>query len=251
MPWNPDKYNEYQKVREKPFFDLISHLQHNPKMKVADLGCGTGNLTSILADKFEDADVTGIDSSETMLSKATFKNVRFERKTVEAQLNEATKWDLIISNATMQWIDDHNSFFPLMISRLNIGGQLAIQMPSQTENLLNKILFALVQEQPYADALKGWKRASPVLSIDEYATIMFEQGGSDIIINQKMYPIITQTSNDLYEFISGTALVPYFERLDGLEKENFICEFKHRIAIQFPKMPAIYAFKRMIIYAKF
>jgi trans-aconitate 2-methyltransferase len=187
-----------------------------------------------------------------MLAKVPEQNnLSFKQRTIEEQLVENENWDLIFSNAALQWVDDHQELFPKIISKLNPDGQLAIQMPSQTENLLNIILLDLVQEEPYASALGNWTRPSPVLSIDEYANLLFENGGKDLTIYQKMYPIIAKSHDDLFEFISGSALVPYMERLPGSFQQQFSIEFKRRIKLNFPTLPAIYAFKRFIIYAIF
>lgn len=123
-------------------------------------------------------------------------------------------------------------------------------MPSQTENLLNKILYELVQEEPFASALEGWKRTSPVLSMDEYATILFYHQAKEMTIYQKVYPIIADSYDKLYDFISGSSLVPYFERLNESHKALLEKEFKARIAKHYLTLPAIYAFKRMIIWAR-
>ena len=178
-------------------------------------------------------------------------NLSFKQRSIEEQLKDDETWDLIFSNAALQWVDDHQELFPQIIAKLNPDGQLAVQMPSQTENLLNSILLDLVQEDPYASALGNWKRASPVLSIDEYATLLFGQCGKDLTIYQKMYPLVAKSHDDLFGFISGSALVPYIERLPDSFQKQFSTEFKRRIKLNFPAIPAIYAFKRLIIYAIF
>lgn len=252
MAWDPEKYDEFKSERFKPFFDLIDLIEDKPDMKVVDLGCGTGELTHMLAERLINPDVKGIDSSKEMLEKAKqYSNITFEQKPIEKQIKTGEKWDLVFSNAALQWVDDHYKLLPKIISTLNNDGQLIIQMPAQNENILNQILLELVGEEPFSTALKHWKRISPVLSMDDYAQILFENNGSKITIYQKVYPIIATTQNELYEFISGSALVPYFERLDAATKNRFISEFKKRIKLKFKKLPALYAFKRLIIYAQF
>lgn len=236
MPWNSDKYNEFKVERYKPFFDLVSHLKDKPKMEVLDLGCGTGELTKYLADRLSNATILGIDNSAEMLAKApTQANVQFKEISIEEQLKDDRSWDLIFANASLQWIDAHEELFKQIISRLKAGGQLAIQMPSQGENILNKILFKLVQEEPYSTALNYWKRASPLLSIDEYAKLLFDLGGQDLVIYQKMYPVIANSTDDLFEFISGSALVPYFERMAEPVKQQFSTAFKREYRFIFQK----------------
>ena len=252
MAWNPEKYNEFKALRYKPFFDLVTHIKDKPNMKVIDLGCGTGELTNMLSERLTNPTVKGIDSSKEMLGKAKeFNSIQFEQQTIEKQINTGEKWDLIFANASIQWIDNHELLFPKIISLLNKDGQLAIQMPCQNENLLNQIVIELVQEEPYQKALNNWKRLSPVLTMDDYAQILFENGAADIIIYQKVYPMIAQSHDELYEFISGSTLVPYFERFEESVKNQFIKEFKNRIEKKFYKTPSLYAFKRILLYAQF
>src|SRR5690606_16465738 len=99
--------------------------------------------------------------------------------------------------------------FPALITRLSEKGQFAVQMPVQPENLLNKILLELVQEKPFSDFLHNFKRESPVLTIDDYAQIMFDGGLQNIQILQKVYPIIAESADVLIDFISGSTLIPY------------------------------------------
>jgi trans-aconitate 2-methyltransferase len=106
----------------------------------------------------------------------------------------------------------------------------------------------LVQEKPYADYLQGYKRESPVLTIDQYTQILFENGLKNLQILQKVYPIIGDNAQTLFDFISGSALIPYLERLDANQQKNFTAEFKARIQNEFKTFPAIYAFKRLLLY---
>jgi trans-aconitate 2-methyltransferase len=252
MTWDPKKYNEFKEERSKPFHDLTSHIVDKPNLKVIDLGCGTGELTQKLHQKLSNPFVLGIDNSAEMLAKAPIEeNLQFKDKTILEQIADETKWDLIFSNAALQWIDNHYELFPKIISRIKPGGQLAIQMPQQNENILNKILFQLVQEEPFASYLKNWTRPSPVLTLDEYAKILFENGGKDLVLYEKVYPLISNKKDDFFDFISGSALTVYQERLNDQEFTALTTEFKKRIDSYFPSVPSIYAFRRLIIYAKF
>ncbi|MDQ1164504.1 methyltransferase domain-containing protein [Flavobacterium sp. SORGH_AS_0622] len=252
MTWDPKKYNEFKEERSKPFLDLTSHIVDKPNLKVIDLGCGTGELTKKLSEKLTNPIVLGIDNSAEMLAKAPLgSHLNFEKRTILEQLENETKWDLIFSNAALQWIDNHNELFKKIISRINPGGQLAVQMPQQNENILNKILLNLVQEEPFSSYLNNWTRPSPVLTLDEYAKILFQNGGKDLVLYEKVYPLISANKNDFFDFISGSALTVYQERLKPNEFEELSNEFKKRIDTYFPVVPSIYAFRRLIIYGKF
>lgn len=253
MPWNPEVYNQFKSIRFQPFFDLMDLIEHKPEMQAVDLGCGTGEQTAILAERFEDARFLGIDSSEAMLAakpEVMTDRLSFKQSSTEAWLQEAQAWDLVFSNAALQWSEDHKHLFPQIISKINPGGQLAIQMPYQPGNILNQLLAELAEEEPYKSQLKNWNRPSSVLTLDEYAAILFENGMKDIQLFQKVYPIIAEDSDTLFRFISGSALIPYLERLDEGQGEIFQVAFKEKIAQAFPKFPAIYAFKRLLIYGK-
>lgn len=254
MAWNPEKYNEFKSVRFQPFFDLAALISDKPGMEVIDLGCGTGELTAMLAEQLTNATVLGVDSSAEMLAEAgAFRSdhVSFTQQTIEDALAVDRQWDLIFSNAAIQWLGNHEQLFPALLARLKPGGQVAIQMPCQEENKLNQLLYALAAEAPFHSVFEGWNRKSPVLSIDDYARMLFAQGGQDITVLQKVYPLIAQSQDDLFQFISGSALIPYLEKLEGPVKEQFVQTYKQRIAEAFPLMPALYAFKRILLYARF
>lgn len=252
MPWNPYQYNTFKKERFAPAFDLIAQIDKKPNLKVIDLGCGTGELTAVLAKLLSGSHVTGIDNSKEMLEQcANGAQLKFENKTIEEQLLSDEKWDLIFANASLQWVENHQYLFPKMISKLNPGGQLAIQMPCQRENILNGLLYDLASEDPFSSALNNYNRNSPVLTMDEYAQILFEENSHDINIYQKVYPLIARDHETLYEFISGSATIPYMERLPDILKDKFKSSFMLKIQNTFRKLPAIYAFKRLFITASF
>jgi len=253
MAWNPELYDSFKDVRYQPFYDLANLIAPVENMKAIDLGCGTGEQTSILSQKFKDVEFVGVDSSAEMLEKSKSferEHLHFRLGDIEQEAQSAEKYDLVFSNAALQWVDAHEVLFPQLMSILNAGGQLAIQMPVQKENILNQILADLVAEEPYASYLNNWNRDSPMLSMDDYAQLLFDHGLSNIQIFQKIYPIIAQDHEALYNFISGTALIPYVERLQENEQKELINEFKARIAKRFTKLPAIYAFKRILIYGR-
>ena len=251
MPWNPEIYNQFKNIRFRPFFDLIDLISARNLQTCVDIGCGTGEQTAILAEKFENANFLGIDSSEEMLSeskKFTNEKLHFELASIETFSESGSKWDLIFSNAALQWSEDHYALFPKLISKVNDGGQFAVQMPYQKENILNKLLLDLVSEKPFVDLLGGFRRDSPLLPIDDYAKIMFECGLKELNIFLKVYPIIAKSEMELYDFISGSALIPYLEKLNEEGQALFKSEFIKRIKKQFRTFPAIYAFKRILLY---
>lgn len=253
MPWNPETYNQFKSIRFQPFNDLMELIDSSGIQQALDLGCGTGEQTAVLAEKFPHCQFLGIDSSKEMLDKSMAfesERLKFRHTTTEEILSEPKQWDLIFSNAALQWSDHHYELFPKIITRLNTNGQLAVQMPYQPENKLNKLLFDLAEEYPYKSFLNGWNRPSPVLTMDDYTQLLFDNGLHEINLIQKVYPIVTTDYNTLYHFIAGSALIPYLERLEPSKSEIFVEAYKKKIQMHYPNFPAIYAFKRILMYGK-
>ncbi|MEI5984501.1 MULTISPECIES: methyltransferase domain-containing protein [Sphingobacterium] len=251
MPWNPEIYNQFKDIRYQPFFDLMDLIEERTEMQAVDLGCGTGEQTAMLAERFQQSTFLGIDSSVEMLRGAEehqTERLYYKVETFEEFINRLSRWDLIFSNAALQWSGDHHTLFPDLIKKLNPGGQLAVQMPCQTENELNQILFELANEEPYRDQLNGWNRSSPVLSMEEYTEMFIAEGMVNLKISKRIYPIVAEDTETLFHFISGSALIPYMERLSEEQQIEFNGEFKRRIGERFEKRPVVYPFRRLLLY---
>lgn len=254
MAWNPDTYNKFKSERFAPFYDCLNLITIREGIDVIDLGCGTGELTRKLADALPESKVIGIDSSQEMLNDSkAFENeqLKFELRSIEEQVEQETKWDLVFSNAAIQWVYNHEDLLPKIISMVKPDGQLVIQMPNQNQNASNLILDELAAEEPFCTALQSWTRNSPVLDIERYAQILFENGSQQMTVFEKIYPLVLRNADALFDWVSGTALIPYTERLNGEIKEQFIAAYKERLKKRFPESPVFYPFKRIIMEAKF
>jgi trans-aconitate 2-methyltransferase len=249
MPWDPKQYHKFQAERSAPFFDLLALVEIRPNLKVVDLGCGTGELTRQLAEALPNSDVTGVDSSLQMLEKAASysgSNLHFEQGD-QAQLTG--EWDLIFSNAALHWSENHAELIPNLYRRLADGGQIAVQVPSNHNHISHQIYRETASEEPFKSILNGFQRYAPVLSIDEYARLFFETGAENIIVFEKVYPHILEDADTVVEWISGTALVPYFERL-GEHKEEFVNAINIKMRAALPEKPVFYPFRRTLFSAR-
>lgn len=250
MAWNPDVYNNFKEQRYEPFYDLLSLVKQRPDLKVIDLGCGTGELTRKLTDHLPGARVLGIDSSAEMLRDAgafSNENLSFECIGIKEKMQTSEKYDLIFSNAALQWIDEHETLFPDIISCLRPGGQLLVQVPSNHEHFTHRTLKKLASEAPFQTAFKGWSRGVSVLSIDHYSRILFENGGKEMTVYEKVYPHVLKDANAIYDWTSGTAMLPYVEKLEGSLSADFIKEYRRRLQEEYPQQPVFYPFKRTLL----
>ncbi|MDZ4279134.1 MAG: methyltransferase domain-containing protein, partial [Dehalococcoidia bacterium] len=244
MPWDPDRYEQFKIERAAPFEDLLRLVRVRDGLRAIDLGCGTGELTRRLADALPDSDVLGVDSSPEMLSRAAEQarpGLRFERRAIEEIAGE---WDLIFSNAALQWVDGHASLMPRLLSLLRPEGQLVVQVPSNFAHPSHTMMVELAREERFREALDGWTREWPVLAIDEYAELLFACRTTAITVFEKIYPHVLADAGALADWMSGTALVPYFERLPEELREPFMERYRERLRARYPSRPVFHGFRR-------
>ena len=160
--WDANLYLKFADARMRPALDLMGRLDpanaSRPGHAIYDLGCGAGNISRILADKFPEAPVIGIDSSEEMLAKArsqtTTARVSFARGDL-AHFKPDAPPSILYSNAAYQWVENHIDYFPGLLKLLPSGGQLAIQMPRNHEAPSHALMRAAADAGPWKDKLKG------------------------------------------------------------------------------------------------
>jgi trans-aconitate 2-methyltransferase len=249
MPWDPDRYHKFQSERFAPFADLLGLVNVREGIRAVDLGCGTGELTRKLADALPQSDVLGIDNSPQMLTRAAEyarPGLRFELAAIE---EISGQWDLIFSHAALHWVEDHRTFIPLLLSMLRPGGQLVVQMPSNHSHATHRLIAETASEEPFKEALGGWVRRVPVLGIEEYAELLYANGALDITVFEKVYPHVLESADALADWTSGTALVPYFERLPAELRDPFMERYRKRLRALYPPGPVFYGFKRTLFAA--
>jgi trans-aconitate 2-methyltransferase len=249
MPWNPEQYHRFTQARFAPFADLMSLIHVRPGMEVVDLGCGTGELTAELASRLPRSRVLGVDGSPQMLEKAgalAAEGVSFE----QGDLREVTgEYDLVFSHAVLHWIDDHPALFSRLWSMVAPGGQLAVQIPANHRHPSHTCVLAAADEEPFRTALHGWKRLSPVLEIDAYATLLDALGGEEIVAMEKVYPVRLPCAADISEWTKGSTLVPWFERLPADLHEPFVARYRELLSAVLPPGPHFFTFRRILLAA--
>jgi len=249
MSWDPNCYNKFQKERLQPFEDLMKLVKIKEGMNVIDLGCGTGEITSLLAEALPSSKVLGIDSSKDMLKRAKQRErpgLSFEERSIE---NLSGEWDLIFSNAAMHWVDKHEELIPKFFSHMNPGGQLVIQIPSNQNHPSQTLLSKVAQEYPFRDVLDGWVRVSTVLQIHEYADLLYLNNGTNIIVFEKVYPHVLKDVDAVVNWMRGSALIPYLERLPKKLHEKFLNRYREKLLERFPSSPIFFPFRRILFAA--
>ncbi|MEM7009630.1 MAG: methyltransferase domain-containing protein [Thermodesulfobacteriota bacterium] len=250
MSWNPELYHKYQKERFAPFKDLMDLIEVRESISSLDLGCGTGELTKLVADMLPESTMLGIDSSSEMLEKAS----QLSKQGLSYELcpiaEASGKWDLIFSNAAVQWVDNHQELIPKLVSMLNPNGQIAIQMPANHNHPTQTTIADIANEEPYFSALGGWQREWSVLTIREYSEILYDIGAQDINVFEKIYPHVLDNVDAIVEWLSGTALLPYFERLPKELHSDFMNCYRERLRDIYPKVPVFFPYQRIFFSAR-
>lgn len=254
MAWNPGTYNKFKEERYAPFYDLLKLINKRENLKVIDLGCGTGELSLKLQQELPGSKVLGIDASREMLMEAATyenENLHFEQLDIKSKIESGEQYDLIFSNAALQWLDQHEQLWPEIIKTLKPGGQLLVQIPSNHDHFTHQTLKAIARENPFKAALKGWERSTAVLDIGAYAQLLFKNGAKEMTIYEKVYPHILADANAIFEWTSGTAMIPYLEHLPEDLKLQFANEYKNRLQQQYQEKPVFYPFKRILMSGLF
>jgi len=249
MPWDPERYEQFERERYAPFEDLIRLVKVRDGLRAIDLGCGTGELTRRLADALPESDVLGIDSSPEMLERAAERarpGLRFQQRAIE---DVGGMWDLVFSHAALQWVDDHPSLVPRLLSLVLSGGQLVVQMPSNFGHPTHTIIDEIAGEEPFRAAMDGWTHRWPVFTIDAYAELLHAHGGTELTVFEKVYPHVLPDADALADWMSGTALVPVFERLPEALHEPFMERYRERLRARFPSSPVFFGFRRTLFAA--
>ena len=256
MRWNPNQYLKFSDHRLRPALDLIQQIPVNQPDRIIDLGCGPGNITNMLAERWPQASVTGIDSSPEMLERA--KN---DYPDIEWRQGNITKWsadkpaDIFFSNAALHWLDNHQDLFPSLLSMLTPGGVLAVQMPKNFDAPSHKIRDAVSGSGPWAGLLAPLHRKAPVLPPDFFYDLLAPEATS-VDIWESEYIHALDGDNPVLEWISGTALKPYLDAFDKAGeadwKQAFLEEYTARLNDAYPKHKdgrTLFPFKRLFIVA--
>jgi trans-aconitate 2-methyltransferase len=233
----------------EPLRDLLKLVIRREGIDVIDLGCGTGEISEKLAKKLPRSSVVGIDSSPEMLRTANLRKrpgLSFKLCSIDEIEGQ---WDLIFSNSALHWIDNHYDLVARLFSHVRIGGQLVVQIPSSHRDTARTLLYAVAEYEPFKKALKGQVRTSPVLSINEYAELLFLHGGIDIVAYEKVYPHILDDVDAVIDWMRGSVLIPYLDRLPKELHESFIALYRRRLLEKWPKGPIFFPYRRILFAA--
>lgn len=254
MSWDPQQYARFAGQRLRPALDLIARIPLERPRTVVDLGCGTGNVTRILRQRWPDAEITGIDGSPQMLAEArkTDVDISWEQVDVAAWQPQA-RFDLVFSNATLHWLDDHPALFARLARNIDAGGVLAVQMPRNFTAPSHSLMHELASSPPWREALAALLRPQPVLSPEAYYSLLAAVARS-LDIWETEYLQVLEGENPVAEWTKGTWLAPLLAALAPEQRAAFESEYRNRVARAYPRRQdgrTLFPFRRLFIVAGF
>lgn len=246
--WNPQQYEKFKTQRTKPFYDLKNLIEKKSMQQVIDLGCGTGELTRNLFDYLEPQKMVGIDSSPEMLEKSkNFKTnkLRFILGNL-ATYEPEDQFDLVFTNAALQWVSDHEKIIPKILNWVKPGGQIAIQIPFNFDHPSHTVA-AQVAISLYPDIFAN-QSARSTLTLERYAELLFQHGFESQIARIEVYGHKMSSGLDVIEWTKGTLLTAYQSKLSEDQFSEFINVYKETLLKIIGEGPYFYAFKRALIW---
>jgi trans-aconitate 2-methyltransferase len=251
--WDPNAYLAFADHRARPFYDLLSRVAARHPRRVVDLGCGAGNLTSHLARRWPDATVEALDSSPEMVAAA-------RERGVSASVADVRTWtpqpdtDVVLSNAAMHWVPEHGELFVRWAGQLAAGSWLAIQMPGNFESASHTAVRAVARRQPYVELLQDIAfRSGTVVDTPAHYIELLLDAGCAVDAWETTYIHQLAGEHPVLNWISGTALLPVSERLDGRLYQRFREELIPLLDEAYPSRPdgtTFYPFRRVFVVAQ-
>ncbi|MGW0804145.1 trans-aconitate 2-methyltransferase [Nonomuraea sp. NPDC002799] len=250
--WDPVTYAVYADERSRPFIELISRVGAVAPDYVVDAGCGSGELTVELGNRWPDATIEGFDSSPAMITKA-----RKLETPVRFAVADVATWrpdrpiDVLVSNAVLQWVPEHRDVLEHWMDGLAAGGWLAFQVPGNFDAPSHVAIRELCASRTWSDKLSNLTRGNPVGDPMEYLDLL-NQGGSQVDTWETTYTHVLHGENPVLDWVSGTALRPIFDRLDPDEQRRFARDLGRTLEEVYPARSygTPFPFRRIFVVAQ-
>jgi len=253
MAWNPQQYLAFADHRLRPVMDLLSRIPLEAPERVIDLGCGAGNATKILHQKWPDARITGVDSSPEMLDRA-----RKETPEIAWIQADIATWrppeppDVLFTNAALHWLDGHETLFPALAGQIKPGGVLAVQMPANFRAPSHSLIEEIGLEPRWRAAIGPLIKEPPTKEPGFYYDLLAPIAET-LDIWQIEYVQVLHGEDPVAEFTKGSWLPHFLEALQEPDRADFEDEYKARLRDAYPKRAdgtTLFPFKRLFIVAQ-
>jgi trans-aconitate 2-methyltransferase len=238
MSWSAKQYVAFEDERTRPVRDLLSALPAIEARSVIDIGCGPGNSTEVLAARFPNAVVSGIDSSSDMINAARRRlpQLQFAVGVIESW-RDPGPFDVILANAVLQWVPDHVSVLPALVAKLAPGGALAIQMPDNLDVPAHRLMRETAAEGPWVGVLAGASAArTPIGNANEYYELMRPLCSKVEVWRTTYYHPLAGGAPAIVEWFKGSGLRAFLQPLDEVATAAYLQRYTAAIAQAYPAL---------------
>jgi len=252
MAWNPQQYQKFAQPRLRPALDLLARVRLDAPRAIVDLGCGSGAVTRLIAERWPDATVTGIDDSAAMLAEAAKspERIRWRRQGI-ARWTPDAPLDLVFSNAALHWLPDHAALFPRLLRAVAAGGVLAVQMPRNFAAPSHTLIADAARAGPWRAKLEPLLGPSPVGEPADYYRLLRPHAAA-VDVWESEYLQVLHDRDPVKEWVKGTWLAQFLERLGPDERTAFEDAYAARVATAYPPEAdgtTLFPFRRLFIVA--
>jgi trans-aconitate 2-methyltransferase len=236
MSWSAKQYVAFEDERTRPVRDLLSALPDIEARLVMDLGCGPGNSTEVLAARFPDAVVRGLDSSSDMIEAARRRlpRVQFEIGGIE-EWNDPGPFDVLLANAVLQWVPNHAELLPRLVAKLASGGGLAIQMPDNLDGPAHRLMREVAADGPWAHALAAAAR-TPIADANGYYELLRPLCSKVDVWRTTYHHPMRDGAAGIVEWFKGSGLRPFLEPLDTVSRAAYLERYTAAVALAYPAL---------------
>jgi trans-aconitate 2-methyltransferase len=246
--WDPTQYARYAGPRARPFLELVTRIDADAPDRVVDLGCGPGDQTVTLRQRWPEADIVGIDSSAEMIERTPADaGVTFAQG--DANAFDATGLDVLVSNALLQWVPQHHALLQRWAGQINAGGWLAFQVPDNFDAPSHALMRELAESATWADRLSGVLRSA--LSVSRPAEYLELLSGAGLAVDvwQTEYLHVLEGPDPVLEWVRGTGLRPVLVALDAEDAAAYESEYAALLRDAYPAraLGTVFPFRRTFV----
>lgn len=253
MNWSAKQYSTFEQERTRPVRDLVAALPAARIGSAADLGCGPGNSTEVLAQRYPTAVISGIDSSDDMVlaARQRLPGLAFTVADI-ATWQAPAALDVILANASLQWLPDHALLYPRLVAQLAPGGHLAVQTPDNLAEPAHQLMREVAATGPWAARIGAVRHASRHSAADYYAMLRPHCAQLDVWRTTYYHPLVGGAAA-VVDWFKGTGLLPYLAPLSADERAAFLLAYQDAVSAAYPALAdgtVLLPFPRLFIIAQ-
>jgi trans-aconitate 2-methyltransferase len=235
MTWSAAQYVKFEQERTRPVRDLVARIPNAEVCSAVDIGCGPGNSTEVLRERYPQARIVGLDSSPDMIEAARKRlpDIAFEVVDIRQWRPKAPP-DVILANAVLQWLPDHATLFPALIAQLGPRGALAVQVPDNLDEPSHRLMGEVASAGPLAAKLKDATGACTERHLADWYFRLLRAHAPKVDVWRTTYFHPLADARAIVEWLKGTGLRPFLDPLEESERNAFLARYEEAIAKAYP-----------------